>query len=677
MNKHKIFLIYLSIVFSNFIMAQSPTSSINFKIQSFRDDNKVILRWAFEDVDQWRYVNALGVNIERSENSSDKFKKINKAIIKPISDKETFLRLDTNSNTYKGMLFTFNTIGEKAPKELEYQQYAMYYLTTSYEIESAISTGSGFVDSTVERGKNYTYRITVANTKAQQNNNTIFVSDKNTDLPKVPSLTSVFSNRSVALSWDIKEVKDDYFASVLERSTDSIHFEQVGKPIIKVSTPDEKPEELYRISIIDSIPNRVKFYYRVRGLNTFGELGKPSDVISGKAYPDLNIAPFITSVDSSAPNMLFIEWELADSLYDAVEKYEIYHSKKFDTNYTKIAEVIGASINKKDFSFKPKDLSNYFIVKAIGNRDGQSTSSPPYFYQLIDSIPPAIPIGLKGSIDTNGVVTLQWHSNTEQDLLGYRVLRVLKKTDEYVSLNATPINVTFFSDTLPLNQLNSLAYYKVVALDNRYNESGMSDFVELKRPDKIAPAPPRIEKLEAKENAIQISWIKSFSDDVETYLISRQSSSDSIREWKVIKQAASTDSLFIDTDVKPNIKYTYSIQAVDFGKLKSVYSGSYSTEITKRVEYVKKSIKNFNSYISRPYKYIELNWQLNEPSTEEIWIYRSLSGTEEVALIANLAGNVNKYVDEDVTPNSKYIYYIKVVYKDGSGSKMEKLEVEY
>jgi hypothetical protein len=63
MNKHKLFFTFLIVTCINFLQAQSPTTKINFKLQSFRNDKKVILRWAFEDADQWHYVNTLGVNI--------------------------------------------------------------------------------------------------------------------------------------------------------------------------------------------------------------------------------------------------------------------------------------------------------------------------------------------------------------------------------------------------------------------------------------------------------------------------------------------------------------------------------------------------------------------------------------------------------------------------------------
>ena len=123
----------------------------------------------------------------------------------------------------------------------------------------------------------------------------------------------------------------------------------------------------------------------------------------------------------------------------------------------------------------------------------------------------------------------------------------MKKDDEYVSLNATSENKNQFWDTRPLNQLNTLVYYKVTALDNRYKESGMSDLIELRSPDKIPPAPPRIERVVAKENQIQIDWIKSFSGDVDGYIISKQTSSDFSKNWKIISQLTNRDSTFLDS----------------------------------------------------------------------------------------------------------------------------------
>ncbi|MBN8838108.1 MAG: fibronectin type III domain-containing protein [Sphingobacteriia bacterium] len=675
MYKLKIYFTVFLAVICYAAQSQSPTQKIEFKIQSFRDNNRVILRWAFNNAAQWRYVNTLGVNIERADDNSGKFKKINKAVIRPINTKEEFLKLDTNGYTYRGMLSIFNVPGKESKGDMDYQQYAMYYILTSYEIESAVLTGSAFIDSSVEAGKKYTYRITVANTKVPQINNSFFVSDKNTDLPKSPAITPVFSNRSVSLAWDTKDVKDDYFASVLERSTDSIHFEKIGQPIIKVSSPEEKPEDETKINVVDSIPNKIKFYYRIRGLNTFGELGKPGDVISGKAYPDLNVSPFITGVDSTAPGKLTIQWELADSLFDATAKYEIYQSKRFDTNYVKIGEVVGAAANKKEFSFTSKSLSTYFKVKAIGNRYNQTTESEPFLYQLIDSIPPAIPVGLKGSVDSTGVVTLKWEKNTEMDFLGYRVLRAQKKEDEFVILNATPQNITSFKDTLPMNQLNTVMYYKIAAVDARYNESAPTAYIEVKRPDLIPPAPPRMDSVKIRDNKIYIQWVKSFSKDVSGYIIYKKASTDTTKTWRQLISVKSQDTSYTDADVQPGATYYYSVQAVDEGNLKSAISDPKSVYIEKAATALK-GVKNIAPYVARQYKYIELSWQNNEPEANQYWVYRSSPG-EELALVKVLPANIKRYVDEDVKNGATYKYAIKVVYKNGKSSKMERVEVAY
>lgn len=62
-------------------------------------------------------------------------------------------------------------------------------------------------------------------------------------------------------------------------------------------------------------------------------------------------------------------------------------------------------------------------------------------------------------------------------------------------------------------QLNSNVYYRVAALDNRFNESEQSEFIHLNRPDTIPPAPANIRNVTLIEGkSIQINWIKSFSD---------------------------------------------------------------------------------------------------------------------------------------------------------------------
>ncbi|MFC4233249.1 hypothetical protein ACFOW1_15210 [Parasediminibacterium paludis] len=656
-------------------MAQAPITKIGIKAQGFRTEKKVVVRWLLDNAKQWRYALKKGFDVERAEGTSNNFIKLNKNVILPISEAQ-LSKYDTNSYVFQAMVFLLSKPNsEEARGAQDDQLYSLYFLNSSYETEAAVQSASAFVDTTIEKGKTYTYRVKVANTNINQTVANTFISAENSLLPKSPQLNAVFGNRTVAFDWNIKDVSAYYFATLLERSTDSIQFKRIGLPYIKIPGENEKPEDSTVLKTTDAIPNKIKFYYRLKGINIFGLTGESANVVSGVGGPDLNVAPLIKSVDSTNRNKLTIAWTLPDSLNDVVDRYEIYKSTKADTLFAKVDEVKGGNTKQKEMSLIIKDESSYFKVKAIGNRNGQTTTSSPFFYQLIDSIPPAIPVGITGKVDSLGVVTLQWANNTEPDLLGYRVLRVLKRDGEFAILNATPQGKNIFLDTLPLNQLNSAMFYKVVAVDQRYNESKASDIVAIKRPDIIPPAPPRLAVVVEKDKQMYLEWIKSFSKDVASYNIYKLISSDTSKTWNKIATAKNTDTAYIDKAVTAGNTYYYTVEAVDSSALLSPRSEPLSASI-KKAEEIKKGVKNIVTYVSTLYKYIELSWQNTEEDAKEYWVYRSTSG-EALSLISVLPASKKRYVDEDVKPSTEYKYAIKVLYKDGRSSKMERADVVY
>ena len=56
-------------------------------------------------------------------------------------------------------------------------------------------------------------------------------------------------------------------------------------------------------------------------------------------------------------------------------------------------------------------------------KQGVSTTSYPTLIQAIDSIPPAVPTGLRAEVDSLGTVHLSWQSGKDEDLYGYRLYR--------------------------------------------------------------------------------------------------------------------------------------------------------------------------------------------------------------------------------------------------------------
>lgn len=207
MNKYLrlLFVIIFCLNLHNNIGAQVQLSTISFKVQGFRTEKKVIVRWLLEDAQQWRYATSKGFDIERSEGNSGKFIKLNKQPIKPISFDE-LKKFDTSSNTYKSiMLLNKRPLSENDPSYNDELIYSMYFINSSYETLAAVNSASAYIDETIENNKSYTYRIKVANVSLQQKNNTYFQPSEVSILPPTPNLNVNFGNRVATLFWIINQ----------------------------------------------------------------------------------------------------------------------------------------------------------------------------------------------------------------------------------------------------------------------------------------------------------------------------------------------------------------------------------------------------------------------------------------------------------------------------------------
>ena len=417
-------------------------------------------------------------------------------------------------------------------------------------------------------------------------------------------------------------------------------------------------------------------------MNVFGITSNPGAVVSGICLPDIRTLPKIKSIDTLAGKFV-VNWTMPDSVKKLVRQYEIRVSETGnDSSYKKIFTFLATKDSIEAFDFKPSP-SNYFRLRAINKKGNQYVESFPYLYQLNDSMPPAPPISLNGIIDTNGNVILVWAGNKEPDILAYKVYRSFNDTETYALLTGEPVSEIIFKEKLPLNQLNTDIFYKVSALDNRYNESALSEPIRLNRPDTIPPAIATLLSVKLNNNkSIEVRWKKSFSKDVLSYALSRKAGDDSLATWTEIVTPSASDSVYMDINVDPTISYVYKIQAVDKGGLKSEFSNERSYKAPAKAAGKVKILSNLNAYSSRgEKKYIELNWNINKQvsnNIREFWIYRVMNGNEEdIALQSVIPGNATIFDDDDVRENTRYTYYIKAVFKTGGSSDLEKINVDY
>ncbi len=299
---HKLSIVLLLFLFHNSLIAQAPVTEIGINIKGFRTEKKVIIRWMLYNAKQWRYAIKKGFNIERAEGNSNKFRKLNKTVVLPIS-KALLSKYDSTSFVFQAMGFLIAQPNSVAARgEDDNTLYNLNLLYASYETEAAVLSASAFVDTTIEKGKTYTYRVTVANTNITQTVGKTIIPSEIALMPKSPKLNAVFGDRIVSFNWNVKEVINDYFATILERSTDSIAFKRVGLPYVEMLDKGKSSDGSKIIETTDSIPNDIKFYYRLKGVNFFGLTSEPSNVVFGVGVPALNATSQIKSVNPSNKN---------------------------------------------------------------------------------------------------------------------------------------------------------------------------------------------------------------------------------------------------------------------------------------------------------------------------------------------------------------------------------------
>ncbi len=173
-----------------------------------------------------------------------------------------------------------------------------------------------------------------------------------------------------------------------------------------------------------------------------------------------------------------LEWEFLKEGNKFIKGFELNKSNKVDGNYKTVIKNIPVKTRK--IQYDKLDPTNYFTITAIG-KQGNSRTSYPVLVQPVDSIPPVKPVGLEGKVDSLGVVTLKWKANIEPDMLGYRVFKGNNKNEEYSQITVKPHVATTFYDSVSVKSLNNKVYYKIVAVDKRFNMSKYSASFNLKK----------------------------------------------------------------------------------------------------------------------------------------------------------------------------------------------------
>ncbi len=695
---------FSTILLGNIIYGQEVNQDDFFNhklviLSKVKKENKILLRWGVTSPLGWRRLNKYGYRLKRYtivKNGSVLKAPIEKdlGVFKPqaLNFWESIIEENDNAGIMAQSLYgeSFSVQGESNLStiinlsEEQQQRYTWAFYVADQDFEVAQMAGLGYVDTDVLANEMYAYKIFSLVPEED-----ILIEEGITytglqdyeDLPVPQDLAVIFKENLAMLSWNYEINKETYNSYFVERSEDGVTYRTLNEqPLTSLNNgPQKNPKRMF---YLDSIKANIKYYYRIKGRTQFGEFGPISEVVSGIGRKVLAYVPRIKTKKYLNEKSIIIGWEFLEEGNEQIKGFQLSRSDKADGTYKIVQDNILPTARKVQYnSLQP---TNYMTITAIG-KEGANRTSLPALIQPVDSVPPLKPIQFKGKVDSLGIVTLEWKANKEKDMLGYRVFRGNNKDEEYSQITISPHQGTKYYDSISVKNLNSRVFYKLIAVDERFNMSEPSDILELKKPDFIKPTQPVFKSYNIKEGKVYLTWANSSSDDVVKHEVYRKEKNST--NWQLI-HTVNNDLLLSKSENKEHLiskwedenvteakQYYYTVIAIDASKLESDPAPPLTLTIPKTT--LAPAIKRLGSYVDKPNKYIELFWKRYEKKDAmKIAVYKGLKD-KPISLLKNVLPNTKRIIDANIKPNNEYVYMLRVFFKDGSVSEIARLNVKF
>jgi uncharacterized protein len=650
--------------------------------------DSITLRWAPLNRRVWHLGNTLGYRVERytlARNGSllpQPEKKILVTSFKHLPEDawETLVRRDKYAAIAAQALFgerfevnlketdIFAIVSKVRENE---QRFLFSLFGADMSPQVARACGLMITDKQLEKGEKYLYRVVIHSIDSLRGS--MFVGpDEPYSLPRPQNLKGDFKDQQVFLRWDQNKNRH-YTAYIVERSEDGKQFESISdSPVVTVS-PTEGEDTRYEYAV-DTLSDRpIIYHYRVKGLTPFGEVGPPSAVITGKVLPSVNQVPYISNAENQENASILIRWEFPEKDNHSIEGFAVERSPQPDGTFKPLHEKLLPS-QTRIFEDRSPQQSNYYRITAHGLDDALYHSHI-YFAQLVDSIPPSVPLGLEGKVYDDGLIKLSWKPNADADIYGYRIYKAYHQSEELAQITEAPITQTFFTDQVDLNTLNETVYYSVMALDINQNHSRLSSSLKVALPDRIRPQPPVFLPPSGSARGVSLRWVPGGSADIVQYNLYRMSPG--TKKWEQIQ---TTDALsdtvysFLDENARPGQVNHYTIVAIDDAGLESIpahpVTGSYIDPG------LRPAVSWMRPRINRELSQITLQWNYDLSHVQSFKIFQTVDDRPPV-LFQTIDGEQKQFT-HTMIPGRHYRYRIMACFMDGKKSFLsDEIEFRY
>jgi hypothetical protein len=428
-------------------------------------------------------------------------------------------------------------------------------------------------------------------------------------------------------------------------------------------------ETAFFVDSLDS--NNETFYYRIEGISPFGELGPPSNVVSGKGRDNLSGQVVIREGAVQDEKMIHLVWEFPKESEDNIAGFKVSKSRSAGGPYEEVTKM-ALIASTRDYFDVASFNNTYYAISAVDESGEDVSRSFPFLVHVEDNTPPSMPSGLTGSINKKGIVQLMWQEGKDVDLMGYRVFRSNSLKEEFIEVTKKLLANPGFSDTIAIKVLNRKIFYRVVAVDNNYNNSEFSEVLSLDKPDVVPPVAAVFTKAEIDKGTIVLAWTNSTSTDIAKVDLVRNDTEDQIsrtlKTW--IPPASATEHR--ETSLTPGKTYKYKLMVYDSaGNMAESNSPQLFFETGFR-----SALSDIKTIVDRDNREIRFQWK-NQSTVVKCLVYRK-RGDGSIQLYKTIDGNIDSFTDKNIAINSRYIYRIQVVYAKGIKSQLsEEIPVVY
>src|SRR3954471_13560875 len=305
-------------------------------------------------------------------------------------------------------------------------------------------------------------------------------------------------------------------------------------------------------------------YYRVVAVDKAGHESTPVDATGTRKDKVKPAAPSAASVSVSGTGFI-VDW--ADNGEADLAGYVVSRATSAGGSYTKLTPTPITTSTFQDDSV-PAGKTPYYKITAV---DFSGNSSSATSVTLPDTSAPAAVRNIKVSVGTSSV-KLDWSSNNERDLAGYRVYRGTSADGAFTELTTTPRTSSDFTDsTAPAGVVS---WYRVVAVDKSGNPSAPVAASGVRK-DCVKPAAPTDASVTGSGTSFTVEWADNGEADLAGYVVSRATSAGG--SYTKLTPTPITASTFTDNSVKDGTTPYYKITAVDL-------SGNSSSSTTVTVQ---------------------------------------------------------------------------------------------